>query len=418
MKQLHNRFTDNQVKELLERYVRNEIKSTYIREILGIGKTRFFALLKVYQEDPKVFSIEYHRKTKSRTIHPAIERSILKELSIEKGLIKNKEVPLKSYNYSYIKDRLKQHYHQQVSLWTVIDRAKKHGHYLNKPQRTAHDREVLTHYAGELVQHDASFHLWAPDAKEKWCLITSLDDHSRFLLYAKLLKRESSWAHIAALQSVFLKYGLPFSYYVDCHSIFRFIRGRDEIHYQHHLQTDEVDPQWKQILDDCGVKVIYALSPQAKGKIERPYRWLQDHLVRTCVRNNVMDIRQAHTILSYEVQQYNYHRVHSTTGEVPYCRFQRALKEQKSLFREFKIRQPYQSVKDIFCLKIERTVDAYRKISINNLQIPVNGVSQGEILNLRVYPLNAHVSEIRFWSGNTLVDVQRLKNDDLKSVHF
>jgi hypothetical protein len=38
------------------------------------------------------------------------------------------------------------------------------------------------------------------------------------------------------------------------------------------------------------VKVTYALSPQAKGKIERPYGWLQDRLIRTCVREDATDI--------------------------------------------------------------------------------------------------------------------------------
>jgi len=38
------------------------------------------------------------------------------------------------------------------------------------------------------------------------------------------------------------------------------------------------------------VKVIYALSPQAKGKVERPYRWIQDRLVKTCYRENIRDI--------------------------------------------------------------------------------------------------------------------------------
>src|SRR5262249_27706899 len=151
--------------------------------------------------------------------------------------------------------------------------------------------------------------------REKWILITSLDDFSRFILYAALLKKESSWTHIASLQTVFLKYGLPFSYYVDSHAIFRFVKGRDELSYKNHLLTDQADPQWKQVLDDCGVKVIYALSPQAKGKIERPYQWIQDRLVRTCVRHNVTDIRQARPFLAQEIQRYNFRQRHSTTLE-------------------------------------------------------------------------------------------------------
>jgi len=43
--QLHKRFTDEQVKELIEKYLRKEITRNYLQEILGIGKTRFFALI-------------------------------------------------------------------------------------------------------------------------------------------------------------------------------------------------------------------------------------------------------------------------------------------------------------------------------------------------------------------------------------
>jgi hypothetical protein len=241
-----------------------------------------------------------------RSISPEIEHNILHELAIEKKIIQNKEVPLKSYNYSYIKDRLGKTYRQKVSLNTIINRAKEHGFYLKKPKKTIHDREVLTHYAGQLIQHDSSYHLWAPGAQEKWYLITSLDDYSRFILYAALVKKETSWTHILALQSVILRYGLPYAYYVDSHSIFRFVQGRESIWRTHHLLTDEATPQWKQVLDDCSVKVTYALSPQAKGKIERPYGWLQDRLIRTCVREDIANIKPAQQILRQEVHRYNY----------------------------------------------------------------------------------------------------------------
>ena len=313
MVQLHKRFTDEQVKELIEKYLRKEITRNYLQEILGIGKTRFFALIKEHHRDSSSFSIRYIREKKTRTISKDVEKNILKELATEKKLIEHKDVPIRSYNYSYIKDQLETCHKQSVSLPTIIARAKKNGFYLKKTKRSVHDREVLTHYADELIQHDSSHHLWAPQAGEKWYLITSLDDFSRYIFHAQLFKRETSWAHILSLESLFLKYGIPFSYYVDSHSIFRFVQNRDSIWREHHLLTDEATPQWKQVLNDCHVKVIYALSPQAKGKIERPYQWLQDRIVRTCVREDVSDIRQAQKILSQEIHQYNYRRVHSTT---------------------------------------------------------------------------------------------------------
>lgn len=192
MVQLHRKFTDEQVKELLEKYIRKEVRRNYLQEILGISKTRFFALLKAYHDNSSSFSIRYERKGTTRAIPKRVEQSILKELAAEKKLIEDKDVPIRSYNYSYVKDRLEQAYKQQVSLPTIIDRARKHGFYLSKPKRTIHDREVLTNYAGELIQHDSSYHLWAPAAQEKWYLITSLDDFSRFILYAQLLKKETS----------------------------------------------------------------------------------------------------------------------------------------------------------------------------------------------------------------------------------
>jgi hypothetical protein len=417
MSQIHKRFTSDQVKELFDRYSKNEIERKYIQEILGVRKRRFFMLLKQYKENPQHFTTRYQRTTPPRIISPEIEHNILKELTIEKKIIQNKEIPLKSYNYSYIRDRLKGRYRQKVSLPTIIDRAKKHGFYLKKPKRTLHDREVLTRYVGELIQHDSSFHLWAPAAQEKWYLITSLDDHSRFILYAALVKKETSWSHIQALQTVILRYGPPFAYYVDSHSIFRFVQGRDSFWRKHHLLTDEATPQWKQVLEDCNVKVTYALSPQAKGKIERPYGWLQDHLIRTCVREDIADIKPAQQILRQEVHRYNYRQVHSTTQEIPYFRFQRALKQRRSLFREFKISPPFQSVKDIFCLRMDRTVDPYRQISISPLQFKVHADPRKEV-NLRIHPLNDEISEIRFWCEGKLIDVQKVKISDLKGVHF
>ena len=98
----------------------------------------------------------------NRKIDPDIEKNIVKELKTEKDLIKAKEVPIKYYNYSYIKDLLEQKYNQKVSLPTIIDRAN-----------------------GILLHH--------------------LMINSGVILYA-----------------VLVKYGFPLAYYVDSHSIFRF----------------------------------------------------------------------------------------------------------------------------------------------------------------------------------------------------
>ncbi len=420
--QLHKRLSDDQVRAMLNKYTNKEIAAKETVQYLGISRSRLYQLIKEYQDDPEGFSVQYKRSAPTRRLDPGIEHNILKELKIEKEkIIDNPDVPTKRYNYSYIRDRLARDYKQAVSVPTIIARAKEHQYWTAKPPKKIHDREVITNCAGELIQHDSSHHLWAPDGKQKWYLITSLDDHSRALLYADFWLRETSWYHILALQSVFLKHGLPFAYYADQHSIFRYVHDRDKHtpRYTHTKHTDDVDPQWKMVLNDCQVKPIYALSPQAKGKIERPYQWLQDHIVRTCAREGITNITDGRKILKAEVQQYNWRRVHSTTGEVPMIRLQRAIIEQKSLFREFVLKPPFQSVKDIFCLRLARTVDAYRKISVHGLHLTVPGVLPRQTVELRLYPdLRTGMTEVRFWHEEQFTGWQRVKSTDLPIVQF
>lgn len=139
MSQLHKRFTTEQVVELFQRYIDKKIERKYIQEILGVKKAMFFRILQKYRKDPKKFSIDYLRTSPQR-ISPDIEKNIIKELKIDKGIITDKKNPTDCYNYSYIKDRLKDKHKQKVSLPTIIDRAKKNDFYL--PKKTK--RKLMT----------------------------------------------------------------------------------------------------------------------------------------------------------------------------------------------------------------------------------------------------------------------------------
>lgn len=421
MTQLHKKFTDGAVKDLLEKYMNKVMEINVVIGILGIKERRFFKLLKKYKENPSGFSIQYKRTEKTRVIDQNIEKNIIKELKTEKEIIvENKDVKTNTYNYSYLKDLIYRKYKQKVSVPTIIDRAKKNDCYIPKSKyKKVHDREVITNYAGELIQHDTSFHKWAPYSSDKWYLITSLDDYSRLILYAELVEKESSWAHIQALQEVLLKFGIPAKYYVDSHSIFRFIQGRDSIWREHKKFTDDIITQWKKVLYDCNIEVIHALSPQAKGKAERPYGWIQDRTVRTCVRDNVKTISSTKEVLKYELNKYNNYQTHSTTGEIPIIRFENAIKNKKSFFREFSVKPPFSDIKDIFCLRIDRTVNAYRRISIDNIELSISGAPIGEKVELRIF-LNdkTKMAEIRIWFRNKLIGTQNVKVSDLNLVHF
>ena len=402
MDQLHKRFGVEQVKLLLQRYTEGELSRAELKEVLGLGKTRFFALLKEYRHDPKTFSIDYERRT-PRRLSEAAEQQIAQELAREKQLVDDPQLPITSYNYTALRDRL-QKKKIRVSVPTIIQRAKQLECY--KPQRKhkVHDRVVVTSAIGALIQHDASSHLWSPYASEKWTLITSIDDFSRLLLFADFVSEEGSWAHIQAAQKLMQGFGLPLRYYVDNLRVFRFVPERDSVWRKNVLETEDIITQWRQVMAVLKVDVTYALSPQAKGKVERPYRWLQDRIVRICALEKLSSLEEVRSVLQEEVQRYNDHQVHSTTGEIPRLRFENAHRAGNTLFRPFALPKPYTSLKDVFCLHTTRIVNGYRKISFISQEIEVPHVPLRETVDLHILPdLEKHSLELRIWWQKRMV---------------
>jgi hypothetical protein len=416
MGQLHKSFTDEQIKVLLHTYSQGKMGRVDIQEILGIGKTRFFALLKAYRQEPETFSIAYQRKSPvklSTEVEAAIEDALLRE----KEIVEDPDLPISGYNYTAIRDRLQKE-GIEVSVTTIIDRAKKMDCHKPCRKRKVHDREVLTASIGALVQHDASLHLWAPEAKEKWTLITSIDDYSRKILFADFVPAETTWTHIQAAQTLITTYGLPLRYYVDSLRVFRFVQGRDSFWRKHVLETDDVVTQWSKIMQLLHVDVTYALSPQAKGKVERPYRWLQDRMVRTCIYEEISDLEGGRSVLRDEINRYNNHQVHSTTREIPSIRFERALEEGNSLFRKFSLPKPYTSPLDVFCLREKRMVNGYRRISLFKHQIEVPKVPLREYVDVHMVPDTAKgVMHIRIWWKEEMVHTVSLPLQGFR-VHF
>ncbi len=168
-----------------------------------------------------------------------------------------------------------------------------------------------------------------------------------------------------------------------------------------------------------GVDVIFALSPQAKGKVERPYRWLQDRIVRTCAIEKLATIEEARLVLREEVDRYNNHQVHSTTHEIPRMRFEKARKQGNSLFRPLVLPKPYALDKDVFCLRETRMVNGYRRISLFNHEIEVPRVPLREEVEVHLLPnITKGALEIRIWWQNQMVHSAVYPLNQFPRVHF
>lgn len=125
-------------------------------------------------------------------------------------------------------------------------------------------------------------------------------------MYVDFVESEISWAHIQSAQYLMQHFGVPNRYYVDNLRVFRFVQSRDNVLKNMYLGMDDVKRQRRQVFALMKTYVVYDLYPQAKGKIELPYRWLQDRIVRTCALDHITTLSDVRSVLREEVHSYNY----------------------------------------------------------------------------------------------------------------
>jgi len=141
MGQIHKRFTDEQVRLLMQSYDQGQLRREEVQELLGIGRSRFFALLKDHRRDPAGFSIAYQRAAPAR-LSADVEAEMTQALLREKEIVEDPNLPISGYNYTAIKDRLAAK-GISVSVTTIIKRAKQLDCYKPRKKHKTHDQLVL-----------------------------------------------------------------------------------------------------------------------------------------------------------------------------------------------------------------------------------------------------------------------------------
>jgi hypothetical protein len=173
---------------------------------------------------------------------------------------------------------------------------------------------------GALWQYDASPHAWLPGAPGKQVLLDILDDATRLNPGARLYPRETFLAHFDFLARVFQTHGLPLALYVDYHSFF----------YTH---NPDAFTQLGAALHFYGVQLLYAPTPQAKGKIERRHDYWQKRLVPLLVAEGLVELGGANQLLDQLVPHANQQEIHRELGQTPSQAYQQALAEDRSVIR-------------------------------------------------------------------------------------
>jgi transposase len=132
--------------------------------------------------------------------------------------------------------------------------------------------------AGQMILWDGSRHDWLEGRGPWLCLMGAIDDATGELLPgAHFVEQECSAGYLRVLRDIVAAKGVPLSAYMDRHGTLK----RNDKNWTHaeQLAGRQEPTHVKRALDDLGVQVIYALSPQAKGRVERLWGTLQDRLV-------------------------------------------------------------------------------------------------------------------------------------------
>lgn len=213
------------------------------------------------------------------------------------------------------------------------------------------------------------------------------------LLGLYMCKNECLLGYLEVLRQTLENYGIPISLYPDKYSVFFPPKKVDDhITVEEQLNGREKGvTQFGRIVEELGIEMFPASSPQAKGRIERLWETLQSRLVTEFRIHNIKNIDEANTFLIEYIEKYN-------------SKFAIEATNQKSVF--LKLPKRY-NLDELLSVRFERTIDNAGVFSINN--------SKFQIMDKRLPPktkVQIYLSQkigMRVKSNNKIYDVQPLE---------
>ena len=179
--------------------------------------------------------------------------------------------------------------HETLRRWRIAQ-----GRHLVRRRRQAHRqwRERKPSF-GAMVQLDGSHHDWFEGRGPRCVLMVMVDDATN-RMRARFFAEETTRASYDVLEGWIRRHGVPASLYVDRDSIYR-CEGEPSLAQQ--LAGEEPRTQFGRAMEQLGVELILANSPQAKGRVERMNGTLQDRLVKEMRLAGISDMESANRYL-------------------------------------------------------------------------------------------------------------------------
>ncbi len=212
--------------------------------------------------------------------------------------------------------------------------------FWQKPKKRPSHRQLRQRKSciGLMVQIDGSEHAWFEDRRGKCVLMAYIDDASN-RVYGRFYEYEGTIPAMDSFMRYARKNGLPCSLYLDRHTTYKSTGKQDDIYDETGNPVDALS-QFARAMKELEVEVIYAYSPQAKGRVERLFGTLQDRLVKELRLKGISSIEEANLYLP------EYFRRHNEQFSV-------MAEETRDMHR---LAPKAIELREVLCIRTERTV--------------------------------------------------------------
>jgi transposase len=317
---------------------------------LGISERHVWRLLAAFRQEGADAVVHGNRgRTPKQTLSPEMRQRIV-ELA---------QTTYVGFNQTHFAEKLRSDENIPVSRPTVWRILREAG--IRSPQRHRRpkhrSRRERRPRAGMMLQVDGSDHDWFEGRGPRLTLLSAVDDATGEVVAALFRREEDAHGYMLLLQRIVAQRGIPLAIYADQHSIFLHTPSQKET-LDEQLAGRREPTQLGRVLDDLGIQMITALSPQAKGRIERLWGTFQDRLVSELRLAGISTLDDANPFLESYLPTFN-------------ARFARSPADTGSAYRAVPAKLDLNAV---FAFQYSRVVanDNTVRASATMMQIPAN----------------------------------------------
>jgi hypothetical protein len=276
--------------EVLRDLDRRRLTTAAAGQLLGLERRQVFRLLKAYRTEGPTGLISKRRGRRSNRRKPeALRRAVLatiREWYWDFGPTLAAEKLCEDHGIALGRETLRQ-WMIEAGLW--LDRRQR--------RKPVHQPRPRRECVGELVQVDGCEHWWFEDRGPQCTLLVFIDDATGRLMHLQFVESESTFAYFHAARAYLEAWGKPVAFYSDKHGVFR-------VNHPGALGGDGMT-QFGRALHALNIDIICANSSQAKGRVERAHKTLQDRLVKELRLAGVASLADGNALLPAFIANYN-----------------------------------------------------------------------------------------------------------------